>query len=154
MIRLEAGLSVTRFRELAGISESTWYRQRARALGGRSAKGPWPQPVRDRVAAVVHAYALRYPAWGHRKIWALTIADGHRVSQRTVHRILQERGLCSTAAATRPSAASLRGRASRPSARRRPGVIASGRRTSASLRPGRAAPDSCRASSTTPPSSA
>ena len=35
----------------------------------------------------------KYPAWGHRKIWALTVADGHKVSQRTVHRILDERGL-------------------------------------------------------------
>jgi hypothetical protein len=34
-----------------------------------------------------------YPAWGHRKIWALTVADGHQVSMRTVHRILDERGL-------------------------------------------------------------
>jgi putative transposase len=49
--------------------------------------------VSDRVVAVVHAYALRYPAWGHRKIWALTVADGHRVSMRTVHRLLAERGL-------------------------------------------------------------
>lgn len=49
--------------------------------------------MRDRVRAVVHAYALRYPAWGHRKIWALTVADGHEVSQRTVHRILDELGL-------------------------------------------------------------
>lgn len=47
----------------------------------------------DRVVAVVHAYALRYPAWGHRKIWALTVADGHEVSMRTVHRILDARGL-------------------------------------------------------------
>jgi putative transposase len=93
MIRLAAGLDVRRFCTLAGIATSTWYRQRSRALGGRSQKGPWPRPVRDRVAAVVHAYALRYPAWGHRKIWALTVADGHRVSQRTVHRILDERGL-------------------------------------------------------------
>jgi putative transposase len=93
VIRREAGLSVRRFRELAGISESTWYRQRARALCGRPTTGPWPRPTRDRVTAVVHAYASRYPAWGHRKIWALTVADGHEVSMRTVHRILDERGL-------------------------------------------------------------
>jgi putative transposase len=93
VIRRRSVLSVTRFRALAGIPESTWYPQRARALGGRPAKGPWPRPARDRVAAVVHAYALRYPAWGHRKIWALTVADGHDVSMRTVHRILDERGL-------------------------------------------------------------
>ena len=93
MIRLAAGLDVRRFCALAGIPTTTWYRQRSRALGGRPQKGPWPRPVRDRVAAVVHAYALKYPAWGHRKIWALTVADGHTVSQRTVHRILDERGL-------------------------------------------------------------
>jgi putative transposase len=92
VIRRQAGLSVTRFRALAGIPESTWYRRRARALGGRQAKGPWPRPKRERVTAVVVAYALRYPAWEHRKIWALTVADGHKVSMRTVHRILDERG--------------------------------------------------------------
>jgi putative transposase len=94
VIRRQAGLDVRRFCALAGIPTTTWYRQRKRALGGRPAKGPWPRPVAtDRVVAVVHAYALRYPAWGHRKIWALTVADGHTVSQRTVHRILDERGL-------------------------------------------------------------
>ena len=92
MIRQQAGLSVARFCALAGIARPTWYRQRRRAPGA-PAKGPWPRPVSDRVAAVVHAYALRYPAWGHRKIWALTVADGHEVSMRTVHRILEERGL-------------------------------------------------------------
>jgi putative transposase len=93
VIRLQAGLDVRRFCALAGVPTTTWYRQRQRARGGRPAKGPWPRPARDRVSAVVHAYALRYPAWGHRKIWALTVADGHEVSQRTVHRILDELGL-------------------------------------------------------------
>ncbi len=93
MIRQQAGVSVERFCALAGIPRPTWYRQRQRALGGAQAKGPWPKPVSDRVIAVVHAYALKYPAWGHRKIWALTVADGHTVSQRTVHRILDERGV-------------------------------------------------------------
>lgn len=32
----------------------------------------------------MHAYALRY-AWGHRKIWALTVAEGYQVSMPTVH---------------------------------------------------------------------
>lgn len=93
MIRRQAGLSVERFCALAGIARPTWYRRRQRALGAAAAKGPWPRPVADRVVAVVHAYALKYPAWGHRKVWALAIADGHKVSQRTVHRILDERGL-------------------------------------------------------------
>lgn len=64
MIRQHAGLSVARFCVVAQIPRPTWYRQRERALKGRPAKGPWPQPARERVAAVVHAYALRYPAWG------------------------------------------------------------------------------------------
>jgi transposase InsO family protein len=93
VIRREHGVSVRRFCELARIPTSTWYRRRARALGGQLELGPWPRPVRDRVAAAVHARALAHPAWGHRKIWALTVADGHRVSMRTVHRILDERGL-------------------------------------------------------------
>ena len=93
MIRQHAGLPVERFCAVAGIPRATWYRQRERALGGGLVKGPWPRPVRGRVEAVVHAYALRYPAWGHRKIWALTVSDGHPVSMRTVHRILDERGL-------------------------------------------------------------
>jgi putative transposase len=58
VIRQHAGLSVQRICAVAGIPRPTWYRQRERALGGRSAKGPWPQPARRRVEAVVHTYAL------------------------------------------------------------------------------------------------
>lgn len=38
-------------------------------------------------------HALSKPAWGHRKIWALTRHDGHNVSQATVLRILRDDGL-------------------------------------------------------------
>src|SRR5207302_844623 len=69
VIRQHAGLSIARFCSLAQIPRPTWYRQRERSLGGGPAKGPWPRPARARVDAVVHAYALKYPAWGHRKIW-------------------------------------------------------------------------------------
>lgn len=93
MIRQHAGLSVGQFCSLAGIPRSTWYRQRERTLGGSPARGPWPRPVRRKMEAVVHAYALKYPAWGHRKIWALTLARGHEVSMSTVYRIMLERGL-------------------------------------------------------------
>ena len=92
-MRKQVGLSVARFCELAEVPASTWYRHRARHRHGVAAKGPWPRPVSDRVVAVVHALALQYPAWGHRKIWARTVAAGHEVSQRTVYRILAERGL-------------------------------------------------------------
>ncbi len=41
----------------------------------------------------MHWLALRYPAWRHRKIWALTVARGYEVSMSTVYRIMFERGL-------------------------------------------------------------
>lgn len=94
MIRTEAGLTVVRFCELAGIPQSTWYRHRARWLSAvEPVKGPWPAPKRRELEAVVHFLALRYPAWGHRKIWALTVARGYEVSVSTVYRIMFERGL-------------------------------------------------------------
>jgi transposase-like protein len=93
MIRLAAGLDVRRFCALAGIATTTWYRQRGRALGGPAEKGTWPCRCATGSGRSCTPYALRHPAWGHRKIWASTVADGHRVSQRTVHRILDERGL-------------------------------------------------------------
>ena len=94
MIRTEAGVTVVRFCELAGIPQSTWYRHRARWLCAvEPVKGPWPAPKRREFEAVVHFLALRYPAWGHRKIWALTVARGYEVSVSTVYRIMFERGL-------------------------------------------------------------
>jgi putative transposase len=93
VIRQHAGLSVERFCAVAGIPRATWYRRRERAVGSKRPKGPWPRSARRRVEAVVHALALKYPARGHRKIWALTLAQGHEVSQSTVHRIMLERGL-------------------------------------------------------------
>jgi hypothetical protein len=94
MIRVEAGLTVVRFCELAGVPQSTWYRRRARSLmGDRPAKGPWPAPKRRELEAVEHFLALRYPGVGHRKIGALTVARGDEVSLSIVYRIMFERGL-------------------------------------------------------------
>jgi putative transposase len=94
MIRQDAGLSVARFCALAEIPESSWYRRRARVRSGQEAiKGPWPAPKRREMEAVVHWLALRYPAWGYRKIWALAVARGYQVSMSTVYRIMFERGL-------------------------------------------------------------
>ncbi len=139
MIRQQAGLTVVRFRELAGIPESTWYRWHKRAIGTeRPRKGPWPQPKRREVEAVVHWLALRYPAWGHRKIWALALARGYEVSLSTVYRIMLERGLVHPRryqAERRELAKARRAVFADPPTR----AIASGRRTSPSLRPGLAA---------------
>jgi len=44
---------------------------------------------RDAVIAI----AERYPAWGHRKVWALARHDGYAVTPSTVLRILDDAGL-------------------------------------------------------------
>jgi transposase InsO family protein len=59
----------------------------------RPPKGPWPRPARLAVRDAVIAHAHAHPAWGHRKVWAMTRHDGHRVSQATVLRPLRDEGL-------------------------------------------------------------
>jgi len=98
VIRIEAGMPTTRWCEKFGVPERTWRRwqanARAVAAGRRRAvKGPWPAPKRTDVREVVLEHALAHPAWGHRKVWAMTRHDGALVSQSTVLRILREEGL-------------------------------------------------------------
>jgi hypothetical protein len=75
---------------MAGIPTST-LRQRERAANRRRIRGRARRVIVSRRSCTPMRCAT--PAWGHRKIWALTVADGHQVSMRTVHRILDERGL-------------------------------------------------------------
>jgi putative transposase len=79
--------------ELAGIHRLTWYRWAARARDGRFDRGSWPAAVRERIDKPAREMALRYRAWGHRKIWALLEGDGHEASQATVRRALRARAL-------------------------------------------------------------
>lgn len=92
-MRQQAGLSVSRFCELAGIPRASWYRRARRAAEGRPALGSWPAPVRDRIEQPAAQLALEWPAWGHRKIHALLAVDGFHASQATVRRALARRGL-------------------------------------------------------------
>ena len=75
------------------MPERSWRRWQARARAGEPVRGPWPTPVSEAVEAVVVKHAEAHPAWGHRKIWAMTRYDGHLVSQATVLRIMRRRGL-------------------------------------------------------------
>ncbi|AQP46184.1 transposase [Tessaracoccus flavus] len=93
MIRREAGMSTARFVKLIDMPERTWRRWQAKARQDRRPKGPWPQPARTAARDLVVGHALAKPAWGHRKIWALTRHAGHEVSQATVLRLLRDEGL-------------------------------------------------------------
>ena len=86
VIRVDAGMSTSRFCQLIDMPERTWRRWQARAKQSQPPKGPWPQPARDAARPLVVAHALAKPEWGHRKIWAMTRHDGHKVSQATVLR--------------------------------------------------------------------
>ena len=86
-------MPTSRWCERFGVPERTWRRWQANARQDRPPKGPWPQPARDAARPLVTKHALAKPEWGHRKIWAMTRHDGHKVSQATVLRILRDDGL-------------------------------------------------------------
>ena len=86
-------MPTSRFCKLTGVPERSYRRWQAKARADRPPKGPWPQPARDAARPLATKHALAHPAWGHRKIWAMTRHDGHRVSQATVLRLLRDDGL-------------------------------------------------------------
>lgn len=47
----------------------------------------------DRIEALAAKYAQAWPAWGYRKIAAMMRADGHQVTNSSVHRALKRRDL-------------------------------------------------------------
>ena len=93
VIRVEAGMSTTRFCGLIDMPERTWRRWQAKARAGGRPKGPWPRPARQSAKEVTLRPALARPAWGHRKVWAMVRHDGHVVSEATVLRLLRDEGL-------------------------------------------------------------
>jgi putative transposase len=92
VIRLDAGMSTSRFVRLLGIPERSYRRWQQRQRQGRPVRGPWPAPARDRVEPVAIDYADRFPAWGHRKIAMLMRVDGHHGPDSTVLRALKRSG--------------------------------------------------------------
>ncbi len=93
VIRVEAGMPTARFCLLVGIPERSYRRFQARRRAEAPPRGPWPTPRRRFYRGAIVAIAERYPAWGHRKVWALARHDGHQVTTSTVLRILDDAGL-------------------------------------------------------------
>jgi len=93
-LRVEHGLSVSRFCRAVGLPVRTFYDRRARHRAGHHVCGPWPTPARDGIRAVVVELALKYPMWGHRKIaWLARHEHGLHIADATCLRILREAGL-------------------------------------------------------------
>ena len=94
MIRADAQMPVTRFADLIGVPRRTYHYRLARWRAGDPPKGPWPAPVVDRIEPDVAKLAAEWPAWGHRKIWAMGRHDGLDLgSASSVGRAMARRGL-------------------------------------------------------------
>ena len=94
MIRTDASCAVSRFAELIGVSRRTYCYRLARLRAGEAAKGPWPAPQVDRIEPAVEKLAAQWPAWGHRKIWAMGRYEGWDLaSPSRLHRAMARRGL-------------------------------------------------------------
>jgi putative transposase len=93
MIRTDAQLTVSRFCELIGLPRRTWYAWKAKDAAGLPVKGPWPTPVLDAIEPDVVKTAEAWPAWGHRKVWAMMRHDDHDVTVSSVRRVMARRGL-------------------------------------------------------------
>lgn len=93
MIRKEAAMPVSRFCTLLGIPRRTYCRMQARQRSGRpAAKGPWPSASVDVVEKLLRDYLHEHPGFGHRRIHALILADGHTTSPSTVLRAMRRLG--------------------------------------------------------------
>ena len=86
-------MPVLRFCQLTGIPRRSYHRWQANTRRTGRAKGPWPAPVVDPAEALVAKYAADWPGWGHRKVYGLMRADGHRLSMSSVERAMRRRGL-------------------------------------------------------------
>ena len=79
---------------MLGVAERTWRRKQAQAKEQADCqKGPWPKPARNKITDSAVTHALAHPAWGHRKVWAVTRYNGHEASQASVLRLLRDKGL-------------------------------------------------------------
>jgi putative transposase len=95
VIRTEAGMPISRFASLVGMPRRTYHYRLVKVRAGMPAKGPWPAPVVDRIEPSVAKYAADWPAWGHRKIWAIMHHDRHEhaASVSSVRRAMARRDL-------------------------------------------------------------
>ncbi|WP_423918855.1 transposase [Candidatus Poriferisodalis sp.] len=94
MIRTGAGMPITRFAALIGVPRRTYQHRLAKHRAGDPPKGPWPAPVVDRIEPAVAKLAAEWPAWGHRKIWAMGRHAGWEFgSQSSAGRAMARRGL-------------------------------------------------------------
>ncbi len=96
MIRIDTKMPVSRFAKLIGIPRRTYHHRLAAHRAGQVVeKGPWPTPAQDHCEQDIMATAVEFPAWGHRKIAAISAYDHPETvtSASTVCRVMGRHGL-------------------------------------------------------------
>lgn len=88
-IRLAEQMSVARFCALLRMSRRSYFRRLVRLRSGETASTRRPAPCTEHCASIVAAYMAVWPEYGHRKLHALMMADGHVTSPSTVLRAMR-----------------------------------------------------------------
>lgn len=88
-IRLAEHMSVARFCALLRMPRRSYFRQLVRLRSGETGNTRRPAPCTETCASIVAAYMAIWPEYGHRKLHALMMADGHITSPSTVLRAMR-----------------------------------------------------------------
>jgi hypothetical protein len=103
MIREDAAMPISRFCALVGIPRRSYFRRLALLRSGEGAgRGRAAASSIQLCAPIVAAYVVRWPEYGHRRIHALMLSDGHVTSQSTVLRAMRLLRRSPRAAGTEP----------------------------------------------------
>lgn len=88
-IRLAEEMSVARFCALLRMSRRSYFRRLVRLRSGETGNARRPAPCIENCISIVSAYMAAWPEYGHRKLHALMMADGHITSPSTVLRAMR-----------------------------------------------------------------
>jgi hypothetical protein len=89
-IREDAAMPVSRFCDVVGIPRRSYFRGLARMRSAENAAVTDRPPSSVQLCApIVAAYVARWPEYGHRRIHALMLRDGHVTSPSTVLRAMR-----------------------------------------------------------------
>ena len=90
MIREDAEMPISRFCDVLGIPRRSYFRRLALLRSGESAvHGRTAALLTQLSAPIIAEYAARWPEYGHRRIHALMLSDGHVTSPATVLRAMR-----------------------------------------------------------------
>ncbi len=90
MIREDAAMPVSRFCHIVGIPRRSYFRRLARMRSGGDVAGRGAvAPSVQLCAPIIVPYLARWPEYGHRRIHALMLSDGHITSPSTVLRAMR-----------------------------------------------------------------